>query len=113
MRALLPAAAGYAWISVGRGMHHEIVGTAMGRLGARSTGACNHHLHRDAARFNQAGHRAVGRWLRRRGNDGGTDYIGGALLAFRALGHCSIQILQGRAYAFQEALKFGNGRPLS
>jgi predicted MFS family arabinose efflux permease len=36
----------------------------MDSLGARGLGACNHRLHRDAARCNKAGHGTVGRELR-------------------------------------------------
>jgi hypothetical protein len=39
----------------------------MGSLNARSAGARNHHLHCDAAGYNQAGHRTVGRELKANG----------------------------------------------
>jgi hypothetical protein len=64
VRSLLPSPSGCAWISLDGEPHHEIERTSMGSLGARSARVCNHHLHRYAASCNQAGHRAVGRWLK-------------------------------------------------
>jgi hypothetical protein len=52
---LLPPLAGCAWISVyWEGNNHEIVGTAVGKLGARSDRVRNHNLHCSAARCAQA-----------------------------------------------------------